>query len=117
MKPSDPHQELLRRVACAGLCRYYKPNKREDPGCGGVETLKRRPDLAGRLEALPSPNDDALFGLDGDDPRLLAVCEACDFRVDGCDFRDPEMPREDCSPCGGLRTVAGLLSKDPELKL
>lgn len=117
MGPSERHLELLRRVACAGLCRYYKPNKQEDPGCGGVEMLKRRPDLADALAALPSPADDGLFALAEDDPRLLAVCAACEFRTDGCDFRDPSVSRDACSPCGGLRALAGLLSRDPELKL
>lgn len=117
MTPNESHPELLRRVVCAGLCRYYKPDKQEDPGCGGVELLKRRPDLAGTLVALPSPDDDGLFTLGEEDPRLLAVCQSCEFRVDGCDFRDPEVERDQCSPCGGLRAVAWLLGQKPELKL
>ncbi|MCF8041735.1 MAG: hypothetical protein K9K65_08380 [Desulfarculaceae bacterium] len=117
MTPNESHPELLRRVVCAGLCRYYKPNKEEDPGCGGVELLKRRPELGQALAALPSPGDDGLFTLADDDPRLLTVCEACEFRIDGCDFRDPQVERTECSPCGGLRAVAWLLSETPELKL
>ena len=117
MTPSESHFELLRRKACAGLCRYYKPDKQEDPGCGGVEKLKRRPDLGHALAALPSPEDDGLFALAEDDPRLLAVCRSCEFRIDGCDFRDPEVQRSECSPCGGLRAVAWLLGQDPELEL
>ena len=76
MTPNESHPELLRRAVCAGLCRYYKPEKQEDPGCGGVELLKRRPDLADALAALPSPEDDGLFALAEDDPRLLAVCRS-----------------------------------------
>lgn len=117
MTPRGTLPELLRRTACAGLCRYYKPDKREDPGCGGVELLKRRPDLADALAALPSPDNDGLFALAEDDPRLMRVCESCEFLIDGCDFRDPEVAREKCSPCGGLRAIAGLLSESPELKL
>ncbi|BEQ15639.1 hypothetical protein [Desulfoferula mesophila] len=117
MTSLESQADLLRRTACAGLCRYYKPHKREDPGCGGVELLKRRPDLAPLLEALPSPPDDGLFALAEDDPRLLAVCGACEFRIDGCDFRDPAVARDQCSPCGGLRAVAWLLDENPELKL
>ncbi|MCB2192016.1 MAG: hypothetical protein KQI62_10655 [Deltaproteobacteria bacterium] len=117
MSNPETQADLLRRKACAGLCRYYKPHKREDPGCGGVEVLKLRPDLAEILAALPSPDSDGLFDLAEDDPRLLAVCQACEFRIDGCDFRDPEVERSECSPCGGLRAVAWLYSQDPELKL
>ena len=63
------HAELLRHLVCAGLCRYYKPHKQEDPGCGGMEALKRRPDLAAALATLP-PEDQQphLFGLADDDP-------------------------------------------------
>jgi len=107
--------EPLRQVTCVGLCRYYKPGKREDPGCGGVEWLKLRPGLAAHLDELPEPQGDGLFGLAEDDPRLLAVCQSCEFRIDGCDFRDPEVPRGECSPCGGLRALAGLLSQGLEI--
>lgn len=116
MTSPESHPELLRRLVCAKLCRYYKPHKREDPGCSGIERLKLHPELAEALAILPTPADDGLFGLAGDDPRLLAVCQGCEFRIDGCDFRDPAVERSECSPCGGLRAVAGLLSQNPELK-
>jgi hypothetical protein len=116
MTPDNTEQDKLRRVTCAGLCRYYKPGKREDPGCGGLEFLKSRPALAAHLERLPPARGDGLFGLAEDDPRLLAICRACEFRVDGCDFRDPGVPREQCSPCGGLRALAGLMSLGLDLE-
>ncbi|MCB2227367.1 MAG: hypothetical protein KQH53_11875 [Desulfarculaceae bacterium] len=110
MHPGDDNLEPLRRITCAALCRYYKPGKREDPGCGGMEWLSARPGLAARLGELPPAEGDGLFGLPEDEPRLIAVCQTCEFRVDGCDFRDPEVARSECSPCGGLRALAGLLA-------
>lgn len=107
----------MRQAICPVLCRYYKPGKREDPGCGGVEWLKQRPHLQESVAGLsPLPHDE-LFNISDQDPRLLAVCEACEFRIDGCDFRDPEVPRSDCSPCGGLRAIAGLLSAGLDLEI
>lgn len=107
----------MRRLICPRFCRYYKPDKEEDPGCGGLEYLKRRPELAGRIEELEPPSGEPLFGLSPDDPRLLEVCGMCAFLVDGCDFRDPLVSNEDCEPCGGLKVVAGLLASGLELGL
>ncbi|MCF8032923.1 MAG: hypothetical protein K9K66_07920 [Desulfarculaceae bacterium] len=116
MSPAETKLEPLRQVTCLGLCRYYKPGKREEPGCGGVEWLDARPALAGRLGELPPAEGDGLFGLAEDDPRLVAVCGSCEFRVDGCDFRDPQVSRSECSPCGGLRALAGLLALGLDLE-
>lgn len=100
----------LRKIICQGFCRYYKPGKREEPGCGGLVWLQRQPGLAERPEYFNFSGPEPLFGIAPDHPRLLAVCRECEYRVGGCDFRDPQVAEADCSPCGGLRAVAGLLA-------
>ncbi|MEW5913684.1 MAG: hypothetical protein AB1814_14080 [Thermodesulfobacteriota bacterium] len=107
----------LRQIVCAGLCRYYKPDKVEPVGCGGLEWLKARPELEVDLARLRPAEEEPLFGLSHDDPRLWAICNQCEFRVDGCDFRDPAVAADQCAPCGGLRAVAGLLAAGRELGL
>ena len=107
----------MRLTICPTLCRYYKPGKKEDPGCGGLEWLKIRPGLEEAVASLPKDQDDGLFGLADDDARLARICQICEFRVDSCDFRDPQVPQEECSPCGGLRAVAGLLAAGKALDL
>ncbi|MCB2188862.1 MAG: radical SAM protein [Deltaproteobacteria bacterium] len=110
--PSD-----LRHTVCGQLCRYHKPGREEIPGCGGLAWLEGRDEPAPELTAcLPAP-DVPLAGLDPEDPRLLLVCAGCDYRVGGCDFRDPEVAAADCAPCGGLRAVAGLLAAGRDLGL
>lgn len=105
----------VRRQICQNLCRYYKPEKAgQEEGCGPVQTLETRVDLLPALSAL-DPDGPALFGLDADHPALLAACAACPYRVDGCDFRDQAVPPEDCSPCGGLRALAGLNAAGVEI--
>ena len=105
----------LIEIVCAGLCRYYKPEKEEEVGCGGLEWLKPRPQWLEHLALLSPDEADQLFGLAEDDPRLLAICQTCEFRIDGCDFRDPEVSSDECSPCGGLRALAGLLAVGHDL--
>ncbi|MFZ5586858.1 MAG: hypothetical protein ACOZHQ_13135 [Thermodesulfobacteriota bacterium] len=107
----------MRALICPTLCRYHKPGRREEPGCGGLVCLEARPGLTADLAGLAPDPARPLFGLAGDDPRLLAVCQACAYRVDGCDFRDPAAPRDQCAPCGGLRAVAGLLAAGRDLGL
>ena len=107
----------LRQSICAGLCRYYKPDKIEAVGCGGLEWFKLRPEWETALDQLQPQDGEQLFGLNDDDPRLWAICNQCGFRVDGCDFRDPAVPADQCAPCGGLRGVAGLLAARHDLGL
>jgi hypothetical protein len=73
--------------------------------------------LEADLERLSKNPADLLSGLSPEDPRLLAVCASCEFRIDGCDFRDPQVPRSECEPCGGLQAVAGLLAMGKDLGL
>lgn len=107
----------LRESVCAGLCAYFKPEKKEETGCGGLHWLKKHPGLLSQVSGLAPLADDPLFGIHSEDPRLLTVCSLCEYRIDGCDFRDPSVPRDQCSPCGGLRAVAGLLAGGWDLGL
>ena len=107
----------MRDIICPRLCRYHKPGKIEDPGCGGLEWLLTRPALAEAVRRVAKTPGDLLHGLDPADPRLLTVCGLCDFQVDGCDFRDPQVPRDQCEPCGGLQAVAALLAAGEDLGL
>lgn len=107
----------MRQAICPHLCRYHKPGRQEEPGCGGLVWLQGQPHLAAQVHQLAPLADEPLFGLRPDDPRLLRVCQGCDYRVDGCDFRDPAVPDSECAPCGGLRAVAGLLAGGQDLGL
>lgn len=106
-----------RELICGRMCRYFKPEKYENPGCGGVEWLKPRASLEPALASLDAGPSDLLHGLDPEDARLWVVCNTCEFRIDGCDFRDPEVPDNECEPCGGLRVVAGLLAAGVDVGL
>jgi len=101
----------LRDKVCSGFCRYYKPDKPDPEGCGGLNWLEKRPELAARLARLPSDHGSHLYGLRGDHSLLSAICAECAFRIDGCDFRDPQVSEADCAPCGGLRVVAALAAR------
>ncbi len=107
----------MRQIICPRLCRYHKPGQEETPGCGGLEWLLERPEFYPAVERLEPQEHEPLFGLDPDDPRLMAICRGCDFLVDGCDFRDPAVDPADCAPCGGLRAIAGLLARGRNLGL
>jgi hypothetical protein len=82
-----------------------------------LEREVRSPDLGEAIDHLVPSAQAPLFGVSPSDPRLLAVCGSCAYRPDGCDFRDPDVPRSECSPCGGLRAVAGLLAAGLDLDL
>jgi len=107
----------MRELICPTLCRYHKPDKIEEPGCGGLSWLKARPHLGGRLTSLDPRDPRPLFGLDPEDARLWAICRRCSFLPDGCDFRDPAPKDDPGSPCGGLRAIAGLLAAGLELDI
>ena len=65
-------------------------------------------DQLGALSRLSKKTDDPLFGLNENDPTLLEICSTCTYPPDGCDFRNPQVDKSMCSPCGGLQAIAGL---------
>ncbi len=101
----------MRHFICPQLCRYYKPGHSQEEGCGGVLWLERHPPEQARARDIPRDQSPSLFGQDRDHPLLKAICRECPYRAEGCDFRDPAVPEEDCAPCGGLRAVAWLLGR------
>ena len=107
----------MQQTVCAALCRYYKPQRDEEERCGGYNWLAAHPQWQVHLAGLDSSQPGRLFGLEGQDPRLWAVCKACPFLIDGCDFRDPSVADADCAPCGGLRAIAGLLAAGLALEI
>lgn len=107
----------MRDAICQPFCRYHKPGRREELSCGGLVWREQRPHLAGEVYRLNPLAQAVLFGLSPDDSRLLKVCQGCEYRVDGCNFRDPAVDPADCVPCGGLNAVAGLLAAGRDLGL
>jgi hypothetical protein len=95
--------ETLIHVLCAPHCPYYKQDRNEEMQCRGAlvteRLLKRGVFSPGREKALTDPDRNAL------DATIRALCAACDFREDGCDFAlDNNAP-----PCGGFAVLARLL--------
>jgi hypothetical protein len=111
---------MLRNLICTSLCRYYKPARPEQGVCGGVSWLlaQEAPDrFVPSLRGLATNPWDPLSGRDPESAPMLAVCRRCEYQEDGCDFRDPAVPREECSPCGGLAAIAALLCAGFDLGL
>jgi len=105
------HLSDSRSTVCQRLCAYHKPGIFEEPGCGALVRLTEMAVDSALLEEALADNEGGfvLWGIPQDDPRLLSVCAGCDFLAEGCDFRNPAVPRESCSPCGGLRALALLI--------
>lgn len=103
----------LKEPVCVKLCAYFKPGKEDEPGCGGLHRLADWGVEPGELSSLIGKAEEAAGarGVPLDDPRLLAVCSECDYLAGGCDFRDPSVPDEACSPCGGIRAASLVLWK------
>ena len=107
-----------RKAICEKFCAYYKPDHFEAPGCAGYEHLANAPEAADHLATLSrleKMSGAPLFGLDDDDPALLAICAVCTYPPDGCDFRNPDVDRSTCSPCGGLQAVSCLIARGSRL--
>ncbi|HTZ17006.1 MAG TPA: hypothetical protein VMB78_01070 [Dissulfurispiraceae bacterium] len=94
-------------IVCRRFCRYYKKGK-DELECGGykflvdnftLSELHLMTDLLDSPDTLkdqiPAENED-LFSL---------VCEVCDFRIDGCDYREDRSG----PPCGGFILVTNLV--------
>ncbi|CAO0820679.1 conserved hypothetical protein [Desulfarculales bacterium] len=99
------------------ICRYHKPGCREESDYSGLAWLGSAHTWSGRCTTWPPLTALPLFRLDPDDPGLLKVCADCEYRVDGCDFRNPAVDSADGAPCGGLRAVAEHLTAGRDLGL
>jgi hypothetical protein len=100
-------EEIYTDIICKSFCRYFKEGK-EEMHCGGyqflvgnftIAELRRLADLPDRPEEIKSllpPGDENIFRL---------VCDPCDFRIDGCDFRE----NRSGPPCGGYILIDRLV--------
>jgi len=87
-------------LVCKKHCAFYKPGTKEDMACQGLKALQSF------IEA--HPESIAHFPSKENNPfrdryhHILhqALCQHCDFFVDGCDFTDPEHTGHPL-PCGG----------------
>ena len=91
-------------IICKKFCTFYKGGK-EELTCGTYRFLAER-FTPGELEHLIADlNRNPVYSYD--DEVMKFICAACDFAVDGCDFRE----RGDALPCGGYTIVEGLITK------
>ncbi len=110
--PERPRKEELIPLVCEPWCAYFKPDRVDpDEECGGLtavrELIPLSPDLmevAGREAKGKTDQPDAVSAV------AQALCPACPYRANDCDFADPDGP-VDAPPCGGLRWLADLLDR------
>ena len=93
---------------CKSFCIFYKEGK-EDLFCGTYRFLMNNltsRELHSLLDMLKirGLNISPDFSRDAEIKKL--VCSACDFLIDGCDFRD----NGSHPPCGGYILVERLLN-------
>ncbi len=95
--------ESLTKTVCLQFCSYYKPGKNEELSCGGYERINRLVTDGGLIDVRVTGSAcDA-----GEREQIVAaVCPACGFREDGCDF----MLDRDAPPCGGFRMLSQLIA-------
>ncbi len=95
-----PYTEII----CRGFCPFYRKGK-EELTCGtynfleGILTAEELKLAVRQMKAVPE--------LSGDQEIIKLICERCDFRTDGCDFREGA----DSQPCGGYTIVEALMRK------
>jgi hypothetical protein len=91
-------------IICKKFCTFYKDGK-EELTCGTYRFLAERytPEeldhLISDLNMIPDYSCD--------DEVMKFICAACDFVVDGCDFRE----KGDAPPCGGYTIVEAMITR------
>lgn len=97
----DKHYTSL---ICEMACSFYKPGK-EDLLCEGYRYLVRTYSGEALAGLMDNSFEQKVFESYRSQRLKALLCEACDFRIDGCDFA------EDCSgpPCGGYKIIHCLL--------
>ena len=100
-------QRIYSDIICKGFCSFFKEGK-EEIQCGGyrilidnftLNELEHLTHLIDKPEGLKKqipPDNETLFGL---------VCSRCDFRIDGCDYRE----NRSGPPCGGFILIEKLI--------
>lgn len=111
-----PNQALKQRgieLVCRPFCRFFKEDKDEAMACEGFNFILK---LIHRIQSRLDPA--GLANLRKEIPAVFehdallkeALCERCEFLIDGCDFRDPACNYE-AEPCGGYLLLDTLLRK------
>jgi hypothetical protein len=100
-------ERIYSDIICKGFCNFFKEGK-EEIQCGGYQLLidnftlnelEHFNRLIDRDEGIKKQiplDDETLFGL---------VCSRCDFRIDGCDYREDRSG----PPCGGFIFIEKLI--------
>jgi hypothetical protein len=93
----------IKANVCVKFCKFYKAERSEPEKCGSYEFLMKNL----TLQELKSASVAAPIKADTSTDSSIKdmVCSVCNFRVDGCDFRDGL----DSPPCGGYNIVSHLL--------
>jgi hypothetical protein len=94
----------LTQAVCLRLCSYYKPGRNEELACRGYLVLER---LAQQGILIDNKNTDHLRDGAGEEPLVQALCMACPFHEQDCDF----MENSALPPCGGFLLLMQLLGK------
>ncbi|MBF0328929.1 MAG: hypothetical protein HQL10_07205 [Nitrospirae bacterium] len=99
---------------CGKFCRYYKEGK-EELYCGGYKILEQNLTASELSELVktspPKLKSDNLIhqlNLETDKKLRVFVCDKCDFKLDGCDFRDGYSG----APCGGYTILYSLFESE-----
>lgn len=98
-------KEKTDTTLCRNFCRYYKPGRKEDPGCQGFVVVHRLIEKGRHLSQekprrIAAPDARTVEGL------KARVCAACSFQAEDCDF---VLSGGTASPCGGYALLFHLL--------
>lgn len=94
--------QSLQNTLCLRFCAYYKPGKNEKLSCRGFEVVERLMQM-GKFPPIDYAGSD--FDRIKAESLVKAMCKACDFQKDGCDF----MMDRSAPPCGGFVLLAQLI--------
>ncbi len=95
-------EPFLKNSLCLPFCAYYKPGKNEELACRGYQVVERLMQ-SGKTIPFDVARD---FDRRQAEALVKAMCRACDFRKDGCDFVQDRRAQ----PCGGFVLLARLLA-------
>lgn len=94
-------------LICQRFCVYYKGG-REEIRCGTFSFLRSTlssGELRELIEAAGASGEAPTVTCAKDQDVMRLACEGCDFRIDGCDFRDGRVG----PPCGGYAVMERIL--------
>ncbi len=95
-------------LICASYCSFYREGKKEEMQCGTFDFMREHLTVI-ELRSLIILTEDLSqpaapdFSRDSEIKEL--ICDACEFLIDGCDFREDRSG----PPCGGYVIIERLL--------